>query len=181
MKVKEACSLEEKLWQPRQHIKKQRCYFETLFCHKGPSNQSYGSFSSHVWMWELDHKESWVPKNWCFQTVVLEKTLESPLNSKIKTVNPKGNPPGIFIGRTDAAVEALIIWPPDVKSQLIGKDPDAEKGWEQENRVAEDEIVGWHHRMDMSSSKLQEIVKDRKAWRAWGCKESDTTWQPINN
>ena len=111
MKAKEACSLEEKLWQPRQHIKKQRCYFETLFCHKGPSNQSYGSFSSHIWMWELDHKESWVPKNWCFWTVVLEKTFESSLGCKeIKPVNLKGNQSWIFIGRTVLCTSNTIQW-----------------------------------------------------------------------
>ena len=96
--------------------------------------------------------------------MVLEKTLESPLNSKIKPINPKGNQPWILFGRTDAAVEALIIWPPDVKSQLIGKDPDAEKGWEQENRVAEDEMVRWHHQLNgYEFEQIQEIVKDREA------------------
>jgi len=90
---------------PRQHIKKQRYYFSN----KGPSSQSCGSSSSRVWMWELDHKESWVPKNWCFQIVVLEKTLESPLDSKIKPVSPKGNQPWIFIGRTDAEAEAPVL------------------------------------------------------------------------
>ena len=125
---------------PRQCVKKQRHYFAD----KGPYSQSYGFSSSHVWMYELDHKEGWVPKNWCFQTVVLEKTLESLLDSKeIKPANPKGNQPWIFIARNDA--EALILWPPDVKSQLIGKDPDAGNDREQEKRVAEDEIVGWHH------------------------------------
>ena len=103
--------------QPRQHIKKQRHYFAS----KGPSSQSYGFFSSHVWMWELDHRESWAMKNGCFWTVVLEKTLENPLDRKeIKLVNPKGNQPSIFIGRTDA--EVPILWPPVVKSQLIKKD-----------------------------------------------------------
>ena len=96
------------------------------FADKGPSSQNYGFSSSHVCMWELDHKESWVPKNWCFQTVVLEKSLESPLDSKeIKAINPKGNQPWIFTGRTDAKAEAPILWPPDAKSQLTGKDPDA--------------------------------------------------------
>ena len=124
---------------PRQHIKKQRYHFTD----KGPSSQSYGFSSSHVWMWDLDHKKNWEPKNWCFWTVELEKTLVSPLDSKeIKSVNPKGNQPWIFIGRTDAAAEALILWPPDGKSQLFGKDSDAGKDWGQEEKgVAEDEMV----------------------------------------
>ena len=110
--------------QPRQHIKKQRHYFSN----KGPSSPSYGFSSSHVWMWELDHNESWVLKNWCFWTVALEKTLESPLDcKKIKPVNSKGNQSWLFIGRTDAEAEAPILWPPDVKNWLIGKDPDAGK------------------------------------------------------
>ena len=100
-------------------------------------------------MWELGHKEGWAPKNWCFQTVVLEKTLESPLDSKIKPVNPKGNQSWIFIGRTNAQAEAPILWSRDVKSQLIGKDPDARKDWEQEEKGAtEDEMVVWHHRLN---------------------------------
>ena len=94
---------------------------------KSLSSQSYGFSSSHVWMWELDHKEGWAPKNWCFWTVVLEKTLESPLDCKIKPINLKGNQSWIFIGKTDAEAETPILWPPDVKSWLIGKDPDAEK------------------------------------------------------
>ena len=110
---------------PRKHIKKQR----HCFTKKGPHSQSYGFSSSHVWMWELDHKESWALKNWCFWTVVLEKTLKSPFESKkIKSVNPKGNQSWIFIRRTNAEAEALILWPPVAKSWLIGKDPDAGKG-----------------------------------------------------
>ena len=124
---------------PRQCIKKQRHHF----ANKGPSSQIYGFSSSRVWMWELDYKESWVPKNWCFWIVVLEKTLESPLDSKeVKPVRPKGNQSWIFIGRTDAEAEAPIAWPPDVKSQLIGKHFDAGKDWRQEEKgVAEDEMV----------------------------------------
>ena len=92
-------------------------------------------------MWELDHKEGWVPKNWYFQTVVLEKTLESPLDCKaIQPVNPEGNQSWILIGRTDAEAEAPILWPPDAKSRLVGKDPDAGKDWEQENEVTEEKI-----------------------------------------
>ena len=122
--------------QPRQHIKKQRHYF----ANKGPSNQSYGFSSSHVWMWELDLKESWVLKNWYFWTVVLEKTLESPLDSKeIKPVSPKGNQPWIFIARTDAEAKTPILWPPASKNWLIGKDPDAGKDWRQEEKGT----TGW--------------------------------------
>ena len=125
-------------------IKKQRHHFadKSPYSQKG---QSYGFFSSYVWLWELNYKEGWAPKNWCFQTVVLEKTLESPLDSKkIKPVNPKENQPLIFIG-TDAEGEAPIHWPPDAKSWLIGKDPDAGKDWGlKEKGATEDEIVGWH-------------------------------------
>ena len=114
---------------------------------KGQSSQSYGFSSSHVWMWELNHKEGWAPKNWYFWTVVLEKTLESPLDCKeIKPVNLKGNQSWIFIGRTDAEAEAQMLWPPDVKNWLIGKEPDAGKDWRQEEkRETEDEIIRWHH------------------------------------
>ena len=117
---------------------------------KGPSSQSYGFSSSHVWMWELKHKESWGLKNWWFWTVVLEKTLESPLDCKeIQPVHPKGNQSWIFIGRTDTEAEAPILWPPDVKNWLIGKDPNAGKDWRQEEKgTTEDEMVGWHHRRD---------------------------------
>ena len=121
--------MEEKLWQC---IKKQTYHFVD----KGPSTQSYVFFSSsHVWMWELDHNEGWAPKNWRFQTVVLEKTLESSLGSKeIKPVNPNGNQPWIFIGKTDAEAEAPIIWSLDAKSWLIWKDPDDGKDWGQEEK-----------------------------------------------
>ena len=114
---------------------------------KGPSSQSYGFSGSHVWMWELDYKESWMLKNWCFWTVMLEKTLESPLDCKeFQLVHPKGNHPWIFIGRTDAEAETPILWPPDEKNWLIGKDPDAGKDWKpKEKGMIEDEIVGWYH------------------------------------
>ena len=136
MKLKDACSLEGKHDKPRQRVKKQRHHFAD----KGPSSQSYGFSSGHVWMWELDHKESWALKNWCFWTVVLEKTLESPLGSKeIKSVNPKGNQPWIFTGRSDA--EAPILGPPDVKSQLIRKDPAAGKAWRQEKKGTTENCV----------------------------------------
>ena len=125
--------------QPRQHIKKQRHYF----ANKGPSSQGYGFSSGHVRMWELDHNESWTPQNCCFWTVVLEKTLESPLDSReIKSLNPKGNQPRIFVGRTDAKTEAPILWPPDAKYWLIGKDPDAGKDRRQKKGMR---MVGWHH------------------------------------
>ena len=132
--------------QPTQHIKKQRHYFTN----KCLSSQSYGFFSSHVWMWELNYKESLAPKNWCFWTVVLKKTLESPLDCKeIQPVHPKGSQSWIFIGRTDVEAETPILWPPDVKSWLIWKDPDAGKDWRQlEKGTTKDEMVGWHHRLN---------------------------------
>ena len=106
--------------------------------------------SGHIWMWELDYKESWVPKNWCFWSVVLEKTLESPLECKeIQPVNSKGNQSSIFIGRTDTETEAPIIWPPDVKNRLIRKDRDAGKDWRWEEKgTTEDEMVGWHYQFN---------------------------------
>ena len=119
----------------------------SYFANKGPSSQTYGFSSSHVWMWELGHKEGCTLKNGCFQIVVLEKTLESSLDSKkIKPVNPKRNQPWIFVGSTDAEAEALILWPPDAKNSLIGKDPGAGQDWRQEEKgTTEDEMVGWHH------------------------------------
>ena len=125
---------------PRQYIKKQRHHFAD----QGLYNQSYGFSSSHVWMWELDHKEDWVPKNWCFWIVVLVKTLESPLDYKeIKPTNPKGNQLWIFIRRTDTEAEAPILWTPTVTSWLMEKDLDAGKDWRQEEKgMTEDEMVG---------------------------------------
>ena len=129
--------------QPRQHIKKQR----HNFANKGPSSQGYGFSSNHVWFWELICEESWAQKNWCFWTVVLEKTLESPLDCKdIQPVHPKRDQSWVFIGRTEAEAETAILWPPDGKSWLILKDPDAGKDWGQEEKgMTEDEMVGWHH------------------------------------
>ena len=168
---------------PRQHIKKQRHYF----ANKGPSSQSYGFSRSHVWMWELDHKEGWVPKNWWFWTLVLEKMPESPLDCKdIKPVNCKGNQSWIFIGRTDAEAEAPILWPSDVKNQLIRKDLDAGKDWRQEKKgTTEDEIVGWHHQLN--GHEFEQAPGDGEGQGSlaccspWGRIELDTTEQQENS
>ena len=164
---------------PRQHIKKQRHHFAD----KGPYSQSYGVSSIYVWMWELDHKEGWTLKNWCFQIVVLEKILQSPLDCKeIKAVNPKGNQSWIFIGRTDAEAETPILWSPDAKSWLIGRDPllgkikgRRKRGWQRMRWL--DSITD---SMDMSLSKLWETVNDSgnlEFCSPWGHKESDMTEQ----
>ena len=172
MRLKDACSLEEKLW-PRQHIQKQRHYF----ANKSPSSQSYGFSSSHVWMWELDYKESWVLKNWCFWTVVLEKTLESPLDCKeIQPVHPKRNQSWIFIGRTHAEAETPILWPPDAKNWLTGKDLNAGKDWRwEEKRITEDEMAGWHHRLNGHEFGWTLGIGDGQrglgCCDSWGCKE----------
>ena len=157
---------------PRLHSKKQRHYFAG----KALSSPSYGFSSSRVWMWELDHKESWSMKNWYFWTVVLEETLESPLDFKeIKPVNPKGNQSWIFIGKTDAEAEAPIIlaW--------LRKDSDAGKEWEQEKEVTEGEMVGWHHRFNGHEFEQALGVGDGQGslvcCSQWGHKESDTTEQ----
>ena len=161
--------------QPRQHIKKQRQYF----ANKGLSSQSYGFSSSHVWMWELDYKESWALKKWCFWTVVSEKTLESSLDCKeIQPVCPKGDQSWVFIGRTDA--ETPILWPPDAKNWLIWKDRDARKDWRQEEKgVTEAEIVGCHHQLNGHESEWTPGVGDGQGGLAccnsWGCKELDMT------
>ena len=132
-------------------------------------------------MWELDYKECWVPKNWCFWTVVLEKTLQSPLDCKeIQPVYPKGDQSWVFIGSTDVEAETLILWPPDAKSWLIGKDPDAGRGWGQEEKgMTEDEMAGWHHQLDGHEFEWTPGDGDGQGGLAccdsWGHKESDTT------
>ena len=164
---------------PRQHIKSKDITLLTK-----PYTQSYGFSSSHVWMWELDHKASWALKNWHFWTVLLKKTLEGPLDSKeIKPVNPKENQLWIFIGRTDT--EAQILWPPDAKIWLIGKDPGAGKIWQQEEKGAtEDEIVGYYHQLN--GHEFEENLGDIEGQERlacfcpWCCKELDTTEQ-LNN
>ena len=151
------------------------------FANKGPSSQAYGFSSSHVWMWELNYKKSWAPKNWCFWTVVLEKTLESPLDCKENPpVHPKGDQSWMFIGRTDVEAETPIVWLPDVNSWLIWKDPDAGKDWRQEEkRMTEDEMVGWHYRLNGHGFGWTPGVGDGQKGLAccssWGHKESDMT------
>ena len=130
----------------------------------------------HVWMWESDYKESWALKNWCFWTVVLEKTLESPLDCKeIQSVHPKGDQTWVFIGRTDVKAETPILWPPDAESWLIWKDPDAGKDWGQEEKgTTEDEMAGWHHWLDGHGSGWTLGDGDGQGglacWGSWGCR-----------
>ena len=157
------------------------------FANKRLSSQSYGFSNSHVWMWELDFKETWAPKNWCFWTLVLEKNLESPLRDscrllrdceEIKPVHAKGNQPWIFIGRTDAEAESPILWPPGAKNWLIGKDPDAGKEWKQEEKgMTEDETVGWHHGLNGHEFEQAPGVGDGQgslvSCNPWGRKELD--------
>ena len=156
--------------QPRQHT-----------ANKGLSIQSYGFSSSHVWMWELDYKEIWVLKNWGFWTVVLEKTLESPLDCKeIQKVRPKENKSWLFIGRTDAKTETPILWLPDVKNWLNGKDPDAGKDWKQEEKgITEDEIVGWYNQLSGHEFEQALGVGDGQGslacYSTWSHKELDMT------
>ena len=163
--------------QPRHHIKKQRHYFATkVRLVKGLI------FPVVVYGWELNYKESWVLKNWYFWTVVLEKTLESPLDSKeIQPVHPKGNQPWIFTGRTDAEAEAPILWPHDAKSWLIRKDPDAGKDWRQEEKgTTEDKIVGWHHRLNGNEFEQAPGIGDGQGslvcYSPWGSQRVGQSW-----
>ena len=170
-------SWKESYDQPREHIKKQRHYF----ANKDLSSQNYGFSSSHVWLWELDCEESWGPKNWCFWTVVLEKTLESPLDCKeIQPVHPEGDQYWVFIGRTDAEAETPVLWPPDVKSWIIWKDPDASKDWKWEEKgMTEDEMVGCHHWLYGHEFGWTPGVGDGQrglaCYSPWGHKELDMT------
>ena len=161
-------------------------FFFYAFKHKvnkSPSSQGYGFSSSHVWVWELDYKESWAPKNWCFWIVVLEKTLESPLDCKeIQPVHPKGDQSWVSIGRTDVEAETPILWPPNAKRWLIWKDPDAGKDWGQEEKgTTEDEMVRCHHRSNRHGFGWTPGVGDGQGGLVccgpWGHKELDTTGQ----
>jgi len=152
-----------------------------LFANKGPSSQGYGFSSSHVCIWELDCEEIWALKNWCFWTVVLEKTLESPMGYKeIQPVPSKGDQSWMFFGRNDAKAETPVLWPPDAKSWLIGKDSDAGRDWGQEEKgTTEDEMAGWHHWLNGRESVWTPGVGAGQGGLAccnsWGRKESDTT------
>ena len=160
------------------------------FVNKGLSSQGYGFSSGHVWMWKLDYKESWVPKNWCFWTVVLEKTLESPLDCKeIQPVHPKGDQSWLFFGGTHVEAETPVLWPPDEKSWLIWKDLDAGKDWGQEEKgMTEDEMLGWHHWLDGHGFGWTPGIGDGQgglAWcSSWGHQESNMTeqlnWTELN-
>ena len=181
MELKDACSLKESYDKPRQHIKKQRYHFTD----KGPYGQSYGFSSSHVQMWELLHKGGWAPTNWCFQIMVLNKTLESPLDSKkLKPVHPKGNRSWIVIEglmlKLNLQYFGHLMW------RAVRKDPDAGQDWgQEEKRTAEDEMVGWHHRLN--GYEFEQTPGDAEGQGSlaccspWGHKESDMTEQLNNN
>ena len=167
MELKDFSPWKKSYDQPRQHIKKKKRHY---FADKRPSSQSYGFSSSHEWMWELDYKESWALKNWCFWIVVLEKALESPLDCKeIQAVHPKGDQSWIFIGRTDAEAETPILWPPDAKSWLIRIGPDVGEDWRQEQKgTTEDEMgVGDGQRGLASCSPWGDKELDMTEWLNW--------------
>ena len=183
MKLKDTFSRKESYDQPRHHIKKQRHYF----ANKGLSSQGYDFSSGHVWMWELDCEESWALKKWCFWTVVLEKTLESPLDcKKIQPVHPKGDQSWIFTGRTDAEAGTPILWLPDTKNWLIWKDLDAGNDWRQEEKeMTEDEMIRWHHRPNGHEFEQAPRVGDGQrslvCCSQWVHKELDTNeWLKWN-
>ena len=166
IKFKDSCSMEGKPWQTwtTYNIKKQRHHFGN----KGLYSQSYGFSSSHVWMWELDNKGKWALKNWCFQIVVLEKTLENPLDCKeIKPVSLKGNQPWIFTGRTHTEAKTPILWLPDTKSWLNGKVLDAGKDWGQEKGATENKMVGWHHWLN--KHEFEQTPEDNGRKRSLAC------------
>ena len=182
--IKRQLFLEEKLWPTWIAYSKQIHYFTDW----GPSSQGYGFSRGHVWKWELDYEVGWVLKNWCFGTVVLEKTLESPLDCKeIQPVHSEGYQPLDFFGRNDAKAETPVLWPPHAKSWLIGKDPDAGRNWGQEEKgPTEDEMAGWHHRLDGREFEWTLGVGDGQGGLAccdsWCCKELDTTelnWRNV--
>ena len=176
-KLKDDCFWKKRYEQLRQHIKNR----DIFFVEKGLYRKSYGFSSSHVWMWELDHIEGWVPKNWCFWTVVFKKMLQSPLDCKdIKPLNLKGNQPWIFIRRTNAETETPILWAPDAKSWPIRKGPDAGKDWRQEEKeTTEDEMVRWHNWLD--GHECEQALGDGEGQKSLayysprGCKKSVTT------
>ena len=165
-------------------------YIYIHFATKGLSSQGYGFSCGHIWMWELDCEEGWVLKNWCFWSVVLEKTLESPLDCKeIQPVHSEGDQPWDFFGRNDAEAESPVLWPPHAKSWLLGKDSDARRDWGQEEKgTTEDEMAGWYHWLDGHESQWTPGVGDGQGGLAccdsWGRKGSDTTerlnWTELN-